>query len=45
MFVQEANHKKVTEWEITKMEVGNEMEVFITLTKYNTCQQHEGNHC
>ena len=22
-------------WEITKMEVGNEMEIFITLTKYN----------
>ena len=28
-------------WEITKMEVGNEMEIFITLNKYNTHQQHE----
>ena len=35
---------KVTEWEITKTEVGNEMEIFIT-TKYNTCQQcEEGTH-
>ena len=24
-----------------QMESGNEMEIFITLTKYNTCQQHE----
>ena len=24
---------KVTEWEITKMEVENEMEIFITITK------------
>ena len=31
----------VTEWEITKMEVENEMEIFITSTKYNTCPQHE----
>ena len=23
------------------MEVGNEMKIFITLTKYNTCQQRE----
>ena len=23
------------------MEVGNEIEIFITLTKYNTCQQLE----
>ena len=23
------------------MEVGNEMEIFITRTKYNTCQRHE----
>ena len=23
------------------MEVGNEMGIFITLTKYNTCQQRE----
>ena len=28
--------KNVFEWEITKTEVGNEMEIFITLTKYNT---------
>ena len=29
-----------------KMEVGNEMEIFITLTKYNTHQWYEeGNHC
>ena len=27
-----------TEWEITKREVGKEMEIFITLTKWNTCQ-------
>ena len=33
--------QKVTEWEITKTEVGNEMEIFITLTKYNTCRWHE----
>ena len=33
--------QKVTEWDITKTEVGNEMEIFITLTKYNTLQQHE----
>ena len=32
---------KVNEWEITKMEVRNEMEIFIALTKYNTHQQHE----
>ena len=31
----------VTEWETTKTEAGNEMEIFITLTKYNTQQQHE----
>ena len=30
-----------TEWEITKTEVGNEMEIFITLTKYNTQQRRE----
>ena len=29
-------YKKVTEWEITKTEVENEMESFITSTKYNT---------
>ena len=39
-------NKKVTEWEVTKTEVGNEMEIFITLTKYNTCQWcEEGNYC
>ena len=28
------------------MEVGNEMKIFITLTKYHPHQQHEqGNHC
>ena len=26
---------------ITKTEVGNEMEIFIILTKYNTCQRRE----
>ena len=35
------NLTKVTEWEITKMKVGNEMEIFIILTKYNTCQRQE----
>ena len=36
--------QKVIEWEITKTEVGNEMEIFITLTKYNTYQwREEGN--
>ena len=29
------------EWEIAKMEIGNEMEIFITLTKYNIHQQRE----
>ena len=46
-FVQNLSllNKKVTGWEITKMKVGNEMEIFITLTKYNMCQEHEeGNH-
>ena len=33
--------QKVTECEIIKTKVGNEMEIFITLTKYNTCQQGE----
>ena len=38
--------QKVTEWEIAKTEVGNKMEIFITLTKYNTYQQREeGNRC
>ena len=31
----------LTEWAITKAKVGNEMEIFITLIKYNTCQQYE----
>ena len=31
--------EKITEWEITKREVEIEMEIFITLTKYNTRQQ------
>ena len=39
-------NKKVTKWKITKTEVGNEIEIFITLTKYNTCQRsEEGNRC
>ena len=40
-------NKKVTEWEITKMEVsGNKMEFFIELTKYYTRQRREeGNRC
>ena len=38
-------YQKVTEIEITKMEVGNKIEIFVTLTKYNTCQwREEGNH-
>ena len=38
--------QNVTEWEITKTEVENEMKIFITLTKYNTCQRRgEGNCC
>ena len=28
-------NKKGTKWEITKMKVWKEMEIFITLTKYN----------
>ena len=28
-------------WKITKTKVGNEMEIFITSTKYNTHQQQE----
>ena len=35
------NLTKHTKWEITKIKVGNEMEIFITLTKYNTHQWHE----
>ena len=33
--------QKLTEWEITKTEVGNKTEIFIILTKYNTCQRRE----
>ena len=33
--------QEVTEWEISKIQVGNEIEIFITLTKYNTCQPCE----
>ena len=29
------------EWEITEREVGNEIEIFIALTKYNTRQLGE----
>ena len=35
------SQQKIAEWEITKTEVGNEVEIFIILTKYNTQQQHE----
>ena len=31
----------VAEWDITKMEVENEMEIFITLIKYNIFQWRE----
>ena len=31
--------QKITEWEITKTEVGNKMEIFIALRKYHTRQQ------
>ena len=33
--------KKVTKWEINKTEVENEIEIFITLAKYNTYQQRK----
>ena len=33
--------KKVTEWETTKTKVGNEMEIYITLTKYNIRHRRE----
>ena len=34
----------ISEWKITKTNVGNEMEIFIRLTKYNTHQwRGEGN--
>ena len=36
----------VIEWEITKTEIENEMEIFITPTKHNSCQQREeGTRC
>ena len=38
-------NKKVTECEITKTEVGNEIKIFITLIKYNTCQRREEGNC
>ena len=38
-------NKKVTEWEITKTADGNKMEIFITLTKYNTRLWREDTHC
>ena len=38
--------QKVTECEKTKTVIGNETEILITLTKYNSCQQcEEGNRC
>ena len=38
--------QSITEWKITKREIGNEMEIFIALTKYNTCLlREEGNRC
>ena len=41
LWVSVVTKQKVTEREITKTEVVNKMEIFITLTKYNTCQQRE----
>ncbi len=51
-FLQEFNmvviKQKITKCEITKTEFGSEMEIFITLTKYNT-RREDGvkmvNHC
>ena len=37
--------KRVTEGEITETVVRNEMEIFITLNKYNICQQREEGTC
>ena len=33
--------KEFTKWEKNKTEVENEIEIFITLTKYNICQRRE----
>ena len=38
VYMSKSPWQKVTEWEITKTEVVNEMEIFITLKKYNTHQ-------
>ena len=35
--------EKLTEYEITKTEVGNDMDIFITLIKYNTSQRCDKN--
>ena len=40
-FVTVVTKQNVAEWEITKTEVGNEMEIFIALTKYNTHQRRD----
>ena len=40
MIISIVTKQNVTEWEITKTEVG-EKEIFLTLTKYNTCQRRE----
>ena len=38
--------QKITECKITKTEVRNEIEIFVTITKYNTRQGHEeSKHC
>ena len=34
-------NKKVTEWEITKTKVGNKIEIFMNLKKYNNRQRRE----
>ena len=42
----DVTEQKVTEWEITKTGVVNEIEIFIVLNKFNTHQQREeGTHC
>ena len=40
-FLSVVTLQKVTQSQIIKMEVGNEMEIFITLTKYNTLKRSE----
>ena len=37
--------QKVTEWELTKMEVGNEMKIFITLNTILASGVKKVNHC